>query len=202
MMSDFYPGILVAWQLDGVKFALGTTIATTPDQARGFRRLCRHLKTRPGDDLLVGRLGIAEQGFEVVLLPYVVETVPDYQSMRALIQRRLRWILVMRHMRPWGHLGLLLTQGLPWSIAAVAVHPTPARGAWIFRDLPGHESGDDVDDRRPRPETAPLLEADGPDSRVGHRRVFIWMTSFLRQSIRWRGSDYYIRNGKLVPVKD
>ncbi len=32
----------------------------------------------------------------------------------------------MRHMRPWGHLGLLLTQGLPWSLAAVAVHPSAA----------------------------------------------------------------------------
>ena len=32
----------------------------------------------------------------------------------------------MRHMRPWGHFGLLLTQGLPWSLAAVAIHPTAA----------------------------------------------------------------------------
>ena len=86
---------------------------------------------RPGDDLLVGRL-IAEQGFEVVLLPYVIETVPDYQSMSALLHKRLRWITVMRHMRPWGHLGLLCTQGLPWSIAAVAVHPTAAVALGFF----------------------------------------------------------------------
>ena len=32
----------------------------------------------------------------------------------------------MRHMRPWGHIGLLLTQGLPWSLAAVAIHPSAA----------------------------------------------------------------------------
>jgi hypothetical protein len=28
----------------------------------------------------------------------------------------------------------------------------------------------------------------------------IWLASFLRSSIRWRGADYYIREGQLVPV--
>ena len=124
MMSDFYAGILVAWQLDGVKFALGPTIATTRARLSGFGGY-PELENRPADDLLVGRL-IAEQGYEVVLLRYSIETVCDYGSFGDLLHKRLRWIVVMRHMRPWGHLGLLLTQGLPWSLAAVAVHPTAA----------------------------------------------------------------------------
>jgi hypothetical protein len=28
----------------------------------------------------------------------------------------------------------------------------------------------------------------------------IWLTSFGRNSIRWRGADYHIRDGRLVPV--
>ena len=122
MMSDFYAGIVVAWQLDGVKFALGPTIATTRERLAAFGGY-ESIENRPADDLLVGRL-IAEQGYEVELLRYTVETVADYQSMRELIHKRLRWIVVMRHMRPWGHFGLLFTQGLPWSLAAVAVHPS------------------------------------------------------------------------------
>ena len=76
MMSDFYAGILVAWQLDGVKFALGPTIATTRARLDGFGGY-PELENRPADDLLVGRL-IAEQGYEVVLLRYSIETVCDY----------------------------------------------------------------------------------------------------------------------------
>ena len=200
MISDFYPGILVAWQLDGVKFALGTTIATTRAKLSGFGGYTS-IEDRPGDDLLVGRL-IAEQGFEVVLLPYVVETVPDYQSMPALLHKRLRWIVVMRHMRPWGHFGLLFTQGLPWSIAAVAVHPTTAVALAFFGTYMAL-----------RVAMTWMIGVHGLKQRRFWKQMplipvwdaiacFIWLTSFLRHSIRWRGADYYIRDGKLVPVKE
>ena len=46
--------------------------------------------------------------------------------MRDLLHKRLRWIVVMRHMRPWGHLGLLLTQGLPWSLLRLRYTPQRA----------------------------------------------------------------------------
>ena len=65
MMSDFYAGIVVAWQLDGVKFALGPTIATTRERLAGFGGY-ESIENRPADDLLVGRL-IADQGYEVEL---------------------------------------------------------------------------------------------------------------------------------------
>src|SRR3984885_11039083 len=122
MLSDFYPGILVAWELEGVKFALGPSISTTRSYLREFGGYAS-IENKPADDLLIGRL-IAEQGREGVLLPYGISTVPDYQSLRELFLKRLRWITVMRHMRPWGHLGLVFTLGLPWALLAVAVRPT------------------------------------------------------------------------------
>ena len=112
MLSDFYAGVLVAKQLDGVKFALGTTIATRRSCLAKFGGY-KAIENRPGDDLLVGRL-IAEQGYEVKLLPYTISTVADYQSVPDLLHKRMRWLVVMRHMRPWGHLGLLLTLYATW----------------------------------------------------------------------------------------
>jgi ceramide glucosyltransferase len=198
MFSDFYAGILVAWQLDGVKFALGPTIATTRTRLAEFGGY-ESLENRPADDLLVGRL-IAEQGHRVELLRYTVLAVADYQSMSDLIHKRLRWIVVMRHMRPWGHLGLLLTQGLPWSLAAIAMHPSLAVaagylgtylalrcamtwtiGAWGLKQ-PGLWKKMPV---------IPAWDA---------LAFFIWLASFARRSIRWRGSDYLLRDGRLVPV--
>ncbi|HLH42245.1 MAG TPA: glycosyltransferase [Bryobacteraceae bacterium] len=198
MISDFYPGVLVAWQLDGVKFALGTTIATTRTRLAGFGSYAS-LENRPADDLLVGRL-IAEQGYEVVLLRYVIETVPDYHSVRALLHKRLRWLVVMRHMRPSGHLGLLLTQGLPWSLAAAAVHPSAAvvagyLGVYYFlRAAMNWMVGVHGLKQRRFWAQMPLIPLWDAIAFV------IWLASFLRRSIRWRGADYYIREGKLVPV--
>jgi ceramide glucosyltransferase len=198
MMSDFYAGVLVAWQLDGVKFALGPTIATTRARLAGFGGYAE-LENRPADDLLVGRL-IAEQGYEVVLLRYSIETVCDYGSLSDLLHKRLRWIVVMRHMRPWGHLGLLLTQGLPWSLAAVLVHPSAAvavayLGGYIaLRMAMTWIIGIHGLEQRGLWKQMPLIP-------VWDAVAFaIWLTSFGRNSIRWRGADYHIRDGRLVPV--
>ena len=198
MSSDFYPGILVARQLDGVKFALGPTIATTRTRLAGFGGYGA-IENRPADDLLVGRL-IAEQGFEVELLPYTISTVADYGSMRDLLHKRLRWIVVMRHLRPWGHFGLLLTQGLPWSLAAVAIAPSAAIAfaylstylvlrfamTWIVGIW-----GLKHDSLWKKLWLIPLWDAVA---------FLIWLTSFARNSIRWRDGEYYIRDGRLVPV--
>jgi ceramide glucosyltransferase len=198
MLSDFYAGVLVAKQLDGVKFALGTTIATRRSCLANFGGY-KAIENRPGDDLLVGRL-IAEQGYEVKLLPYTISTVADYQSVPDLLHKRMRWLVVMRHMRPWGHLGLLLTQGLPWSLAAVALHPTAGvalgyLGAYLglrcaitwvigIRGLkhPGVWS------------RMPLVVVWDAVA------FFLWVGSFGRNSIRWRDQEYHIRNGRLEPV--
>ena len=198
MYSDFYPGIVVAWQLDGVKFALGPTIATTRARLAEFGGY-EAIENRPADDLLVGRL-IAEQGHEVRLLPYAVRTVADFRSLRDLFFKRLRWIVVMRHMRPWGHFGLIFTWGLPWSLVGAVLAPTPA-GAVAFV----------VAYLGVRIAMTLQVASWGLKQRVTWHGLalipvwdaiafVIWLASFTRSTIRWRDRDYYIRNGELVPV--
>jgi ceramide glucosyltransferase len=198
MICDFYPGILVAWELDGVKFAFGQTIVTTRTHLAGFGGYSA-IENRPADDLLVGRL-VAEQGFEVELLPYAVETVADFKSLREFFFKRLRWMTVMRHMRPWGHLGLIFTQGLAWSVAAVAIHPTP-RVALLY--LGGYLCmriamtwligvwGMKQEGIWKKMALVPVWDA---------WALLIWLLSFGRRSIRWRDIDYRIREGMLVPI--
>ncbi len=198
MFSDFYAGILVARQLDGVKFALGPTIATTRKALASFGGYSA-IQFRPADDLLVGRL-IAEQGYQVELSHYTISTVADYASMSALLHKRLRWVVVMRHMRPWGHLGLLLTQGLPWSLAAIALHPSAAIalgyfGTYLFLRFAMTWMvgvwGLKQTSLWKKFALIPVWDAVA---------FSIWLVSFGRNSIRWRDGQYYIRNGQLVPV--
>ena len=196
MISDFYAGLLVAWQLDGVHFALGPTMASTKRCVTGFGGF-QVLENRPADDLLFGRL-IAEQGAEVRLLRYVVDTVPDFEGVRELLTKRIRWMTVMRAMRPWGHFGLLFTWGLPWTTLAVLFDPTLAVVAAYWGSYLAC-----------RVAITWLIGIHGLKQKHLWRKVplfplwdalafLIWLVSFTRSTIRWRGQDYRLRNGQFV----
>jgi ceramide glucosyltransferase len=196
MISDFFAGIIVAWKLDGVKFGLAQTILTTRGNIAGFGGY-QVLEDRPADDLYIGRFA-AEQGLETRLLPYVVQTVPDFQSPAELVRKRVRWMTVMRHMRPSGHFGLLFTWGLPWSLVAIAAHPTASvifgylgtylalriAMTWLIGIRGMRQAG---------------LWKKMPLIPIWDLMAFaIWVMSFLQTTIRWRGVDYFLRNGKLT----
>ena len=169
MYSDFYPGIVVAWQLDGVKFALGPTIATSRARLAGFGGY-EMIENRPADDLLVGRL-IAEQGYEVKLIPYSVLTVADFQSLRDLFLKRLRWIVVMRHMRPWGHLGLIFTLGIAVVSRGHRHLPYRRRGGRFSRNLSRPARRHDAADRVLGTQAACTVAGLGADSGLGRHGI-------------------------------
>jgi ceramide glucosyltransferase len=198
MISDFFAGIFVAWQLEGVKFAFGQTIVTRRQNIAAFGGY-EAIDNRPADDLRVGRL-IAELGYEVKLLPYVVLSVADFASLSDLFYKRVRWMTVMRLMRPRGHFGLIFTWGLPWALVAIVSHPTMAIAVgylgvyavlrlamtWLIGVWGMKQSG-----LWKKMFLIPVWDA---------MAFIIWLISFGRKSIRWRGVEYFIREGILVPA--
>jgi len=197
MISDFFAGILVAWQIDGVKFMFGQSIVTTKQKIAGFGGY-ESIENRPADDLNVGRL-VAKQA-EVKLLPYIVKTVADFQSLKDLFYKRVRWMTVMRLVRRQGHRGLIFTWGLIWALIAVAVHPTwPVALAYLGSYLVL------------RIVLTWVIGIHGMKQKGIWSKMWmiplwdavafgIWVASFGRNTIRWRGYDYHIRDGILVPV--
>jgi ceramide glucosyltransferase len=196
MISDFYPGLFVARELEGVRFALGPSIATTRTHLNQFGGYDK-IKNQPADDLLVGRL-IAENGYEVELSAYTIQTVADYQSLREFVHKRMRWLIVMRHMRPKGHFGLLFTQALPWLLVALAARPAWTTALGLFGTYLGFRLATVWlvgirGLRRPLWRFMPLVV-------VWDSVAFcLWVASFARNTVRWRGGDYYIRDGNLIP---
>ena len=198
MISDFFAGIFVDWQLEGIKFMFGQSIVTTKERIAGFGGY-QVIENRPADDLNVGRL-VAAQGYEVKLLPYVVRTVADFQSLKDLFYKRVRWMTVMRLMRRRGHEGLIFTWGLIWALVAVATCPTRTvaiayLGSYaVLRVI-----------------LTWIIGVHGmKQNRIWRKMLLIplwdlvafmiWVASFGRKTIRWRGYEYYIRDGILVPV--
>jgi ceramide glucosyltransferase len=198
MISDFFAGIFVDWQLEGIKFMFGQSIVTTKERIAGFGGY-EALENRPADDLNVGR-GVAAQGYEVKLLPYVVKTVADFQSLKDLFYKRVRWMTVMRLMRRRGHQGLIFTWGLIWALVAVATVPTRAvaiayLGSYaVLRVVVTWIIGVHGMKQKGMWKKMPLIPL------WDLVAFMIWVASFGRKTIRWRGYDYHIRDGILVPV--
>ena len=198
-VSDFYASLTVARLLDGVKFALGSTIVTNK-KVLAEAGLFAAIENKPADDMLVGRL-IAEKGYRVELLPYAVRAVADFESMRGFLAKRMRWAVVQKNMRPWGHTGLLLTLGLLWSLIAVAVHPTLTVAAVYLGSylvLRVFMTGLIALWGLRQPSIVkkfwliPIWDA---------LAIIILFASFARNRVRWRDGEYYIQNGTLTPVE-
>jgi ceramide glucosyltransferase len=198
MISDFFASTMVAWNLDGIKFTFGQTIVTRRESVQGYGGYTV-IENRPADDVYAGRL-VAEQGYEVKLLPYVVQSVADFHSFKDLLHKRIRWMTVQRLMRPWGHVGLIFTFGLPWAVLAVATHPT---AGVAFSYLGGYALCRIV--------MTWLVGVWGMKQRGVWKKIplipvwdgiafLLWIASFARKTIRWRGVDYFIREGMLVPT--
>src|SRR5262249_5361787 len=148
MNTQFLGGILVARMIEGMKFALGPTIAARKsvlDQLGGFDRLKDYL----AEDFVMGKFA-AELGHRVLLSSYVIEHHIGGGDFAGNITHRLRWARSTRRSRPAGYAGELFTMPLApalllwawapalWLLAAIAIFLRAASAwacaGWVLRD--------------------------------------------------------------------
>jgi ceramide glucosyltransferase len=195
--SDFFGGVFVAEQFAGARFALGATMAVTRkrlEEIGNFEALTEFLL----DDFELGRR-IAALGYRVELIPYSAAIVLPSQTWRAFWQRQLRWAVGVRHASIWAHLGLLLTQGLPLTVLAVAAcRSSGEAAAYVSAYVASRYAmafsvgiwglNDSV--LRERWWLVPVRDA---------LSFGTWVASIPHSRVLWRGEAFTVREGRLIP---
>lgn len=184
MNTEFLAGLLVARMMEGVKFAVGPTLAARRSVLAaigGFNVLKDYL----AEDFVMGKFA-AEKGFGVILSRSIVEHRIGSETWKANASHRIRWVRSTRRSRPLGYLGQVFTYPLPVALLACALFPSwwPAlaitavvraaaawsTAAWILRT-------------RPHWLLLPLQDV---------LSFLFWLAGFFGNTIIWRGRRYYL----------
>lgn len=115
--ADFIPSVATAHYVEGIRFALGAAMALSRralEASGGFGPLADFL----ADDYQLGRR-VAAAGFQVKILPYVVETHNPGMNLKGYLAHQLRWARTYRVCRPKGYLAYGITHALFYSLALV-----------------------------------------------------------------------------------
>ncbi|MCC7174572.1 MAG: bacteriohopanetetrol glucosamine biosynthesis glycosyltransferase HpnI [Bryobacterales bacterium] len=185
MNTEFWGGILVARIVEGMKFAVGPTIAARRAAVEAIGGMER-LKDYLAEDFVLGK-AVAASGWLVSLSANAVEHHIGSQGLRANIRHRLRWARSTRRSRPAGYIGQIFTYPLPlalllfttgpawWPLAASAIL-LRALAAWA---VAGWVLGDSLTARRwylvPVQDLASFA---------------FWIAGFFGTTVQWRGRSY------------
>jgi ceramide glucosyltransferase len=195
--ADFAPGVLVARLFGGLNFMLGAVMVTTKKhlaEISGFESLADYFC----DDYELGNRIVA-CGYRVKLTRFPVDIVYPHETLGDAFRHQLRWNLSIRYSRPWGHLGLIFANWVPWAVLVGALASwrtavTFALIALVFRVAMAISIGA----RGMR---------DGLVSQklwlLPVRDLFafaVWVASFFARRIHWRDRLFRVRNKRLVPA--
>lgn len=118
---DFSASVLVARRTEGVRFAMGSTMAVrrqTLQEIGGFQSLVPYL----ADDFQLGSKA-SQAGWKVALASTVLQTEPPTGALVKALSHQYRWLVTSRVSRPGGHLAFVVTQGLLWALLGFALDP-------------------------------------------------------------------------------
>ncbi len=196
--SDFFAGAMVADWMEGVTFALGASVATTKGwlgKMGGYEALANFL----ADDYEIGNR-VHKAGGKVLLSREAVWTMYPALNFGEFWEHQVRWARTVRLVRPASFLGLIVTHGLPWAVAAALVAPN----WWVAFAYPMAYLllrlsmawvagvwglGDDI--LRRKLWLIPLRDA---------VHFVVWLAGFTSNRVRWGGVEYVIKNGKMSEV--
>ena len=194
--TDFQVGILVSKQLEGIKFALGSTIVirkTTLTKIGGFAAVADYL----ADDYQLGYLP-TQIGEKVVLSNYIVEHGLGHSSLLDSINRQIRWARCIRVSRPWGYGGLIFTFGTISSLLLLITN-SGSIFSWLVFSITFSM----------RLIMAWLIGVKLLNDSVTKKyfwlipfadivRFIIWCCGFFGNTIKWRGTKFkLVKDGKL-----
>lgn len=188
MNTEFLGGVLVARMLDGMKFALGPTIAARKSAIAAVGGW-PYLQEFLAEDFVLGNEA-AGKGLGVALSRYVIEHRIGAQSFAKNAHHRLRWCRSTRRSRPAGYVGQLFTNPLPIALALLAVLPAswPAfLGTLLLRALAAQA-------------TAGRVLRDSLTAREFYLvplqdllSFVFWVGGFFGNTIDWRGETYLLQ---------
>jgi len=195
MNTEFLGGVLTARMLEGVRFALGPTIAARRGviaAVGGFDELKDYL----AEDFVMGHRA-AELGHGVLLSSAIIEHRIGSQNLASNLGHRLRWARSTRRSRPAGYFGEIFLRPLALACILTVIYPPawPALiGVWLLRCWQALEMAATVHLRMTAKHWL-LLPIQDLLSFV------LWFAGFFGNSIWWRGRRYrLLPDGRFVLV--
>jgi ceramide glucosyltransferase len=191
--TEFIGGVLVARMLEGMRFALGPTLAVRRDVLEAIGGMPR-LESCLAEDFEMGQL-VANRGWTVLLSSACVEHRIGAQGIAVNLRHRLRWYRSTRRSRPWGYVGQLFTYPLPLAIGLWVAHPpwwpvavaavaARALAAWATAGPVLHEEL-----TRRRWYLLPIQDV---------ASFITWIAGFFGNQIEWRGRRYTLKKDGTV----
>jgi ceramide glucosyltransferase len=184
MNTEFLAGLLVARMMEGVKFAVGPTVAARKSALEaigGFNLLKDYL----AEDFVMGKFA-AKAGFGVILSRSIVEHRIGSESLRSNMSHRIRWARSTRRSRPLGYVGQVFTHPLSLALLLVAANPSwwPALPVMcVLRIAAAWATSSWVLRARPNWLLLPFQDL---------LNFVFWIAGFFGNTIVWRGRRYYL----------
>lgn len=194
--GEFFCGVLVARLLEGIRFALGSSMATRKELVEaigGFPAMADY----QADDFELGSR-IAGLGYRNVLSSYVVELRLPADTWRSMIEHQYRWMRGQASSRPKGHLGLIFTYGSIFFLAALVLAPASHAVWWLGGTWLALRLG-----------AAWMVGVVNLKDPVLRRYLFLvpprelltfglWAASLFYRKVTWKGRRYVTANGKMI----